>query len=85
MHGLGLARITRDRLLGSLSGGEQSRLALAGVLAAAPSCCSWTSLRTTSTGRPCAGWRSTCAHTAGTVVAVTHDRDFLERLARIIA
>lgn len=36
MHGLGLARITRERLLGSLSGGEQARLALACVLAAAP-------------------------------------------------
>jgi hypothetical protein len=26
MHGLGLAGITRDRVLGSLSGGEQARL-----------------------------------------------------------
>lgn len=36
MHGLGLAGIARDRLLGSLSGGELSRLALACVLVASP-------------------------------------------------
>ncbi len=36
MHILGLAGITRDRVLGSLSGGERSRLALACVLAASP-------------------------------------------------
>ncbi|NYV77873.1 ATP-binding cassette domain-containing protein, partial [Streptomyces sp. UH6] len=36
MHGLGLARITPGRRLGSLSGGEQARLGLACVLAASP-------------------------------------------------
>lgn len=49
LHGLGLAHLTRDRALATLSGGEQSRLALACVLAAAPNCCSWTSRPTTST------------------------------------
>ncbi|MEV6866845.1 ATP-binding cassette domain-containing protein [Streptosporangium subroseum] len=34
MHGLGLAHLTRDRRLGTLSGGERSRLALACVLTA---------------------------------------------------
>jgi macrolide transport system ATP-binding/permease protein len=36
LHGLGLAHIGRDRLLGSLSGGEQARLGLACLLAASP-------------------------------------------------
>ncbi|MEI5032073.1 ATP-binding cassette domain-containing protein [Streptomyces sp. S1A(2023)] len=36
LHGLGLAHLTRDRALATLSGGEQSRLALACVLASRP-------------------------------------------------
>ncbi len=49
LHGLGLAHLTRDRALATLSGGEQSRLALACVLAAAPNCSSWTNPPTTWT------------------------------------
>ncbi|MFI6392932.1 ATP-binding cassette domain-containing protein [Nonomuraea sp. NPDC050540] len=36
IHGLGLARIERSRVLSSLSGGEQARLGLACALAASP-------------------------------------------------
>ncbi|MFJ3817942.1 ribosomal protection-like ABC-F family protein [Streptomyces sp. NPDC090056] len=83
-HALGLARITRDRPLGSLSGGEQARLALACVLAAAPELLLLDE-PTNHLDAAAAHWlaQQLRAH-RGTVVAVTHDRGFLERVATTI-
>ncbi|MFD3838554.1 ABC-F family ATP-binding cassette domain-containing protein [Streptomyces sp. NPDC058642] len=84
LHGLGLAGITRDRLLGTLSGGERSRLALACVLAAAPELLLLDE-PTNHLDAAAVRWleEHLRAH-RGTVVAVTHDRGFLERVATTI-
>ncbi|MFD8690147.1 ribosomal protection-like ABC-F family protein [Streptomyces sp. NPDC059651] len=84
VHGLGLGHITRERTLGSLSGGEQSRLALACVLASDPELLlldeptNHLDLRATT-------WleEQLRAH-RGTLVVITHDRAFLERTTTVI-
>ncbi|PNV31216.1 ABC transporter ATP-binding protein [Streptomyces sp. DH-12] len=84
MHGLGLTGVTRDRLLGSLSGGEQSRLALACVLVADPELLLLDE-PTNHLDAAAVHWleERLRAH-RGTVVAVTHDRPFIERIATTI-
>lgn len=85
LHGLGLGHLTRERPLGTLSGGEQSRLALACVLASRPELLlldeptNHLDLRATT-------WLEDQlrAH-HGTVVVITHDRAFLERTTTVIA
>lgn len=84
LHGLGLAHLTRDRTLGSLSGGEQSRLALACVLAAAPELLLLDE-PTNHLDRRAAAWLEEQLRSHhGTVVAVTHDRAFLDHVATTI-
>ncbi|MFD7549099.1 TlrC/CarA/OleB/SrmB family ABC-F type ribosomal protection protein [Streptomyces sp. NPDC059578] len=84
LHGLGLPALARDRLLGSLSGGERSRLALAATLAAQPELLLLDE-PTNDLDDQAVGWLE--AHLRehrGTVVAVTHDRAFLANLTNTI-
>ncbi|MGK5629565.1 ribosomal protection-like ABC-F family protein [Streptomyces sp. URMC 123] len=84
LHALGLARIGPERRLGSLSGGEQARLGLACLIAAAPEVMLLDE-PTNHLDAPALEWLETAlrAH-RGTVVAVSHDRVFLERVATAI-
>ncbi|MFJ6408627.1 ABC-F family ATP-binding cassette domain-containing protein [Streptomyces hydrogenans] len=78
LHALGIAHIARDRRLGSLSGGEQARLGIACAIAAAPEVL----LLDEPTNHLDAGaldWLEDSLRShRGTVVAVSHDRVFLE-------
>ncbi|MEV0588406.1 ABC-F family ATP-binding cassette domain-containing protein [Nonomuraea sp. NPDC050310] len=84
MHGLGLAGIGRDRPLTSLSGGEQARLGLACLLAASPEVLLLDE-PTNHLDEAALTWLEDRlrAH-PGTVVVVSHDRTFLERVATSI-
>ncbi|MFJ8532366.1 TlrC/CarA/OleB/SrmB family ABC-F type ribosomal protection protein [Streptomyces sp. NPDC093591] len=84
LHGLGLPGLARDRPLGTLSGGERSRLALAATLAAQPELLLLDE-PTNDLDDQAVGWLE--AHLRahrGTVLAVTHDRVFLERVTTTI-
>ncbi|MFB7913708.1 TlrC/CarA/OleB/SrmB family ABC-F type ribosomal protection protein [Streptomyces sp. NPDC056061] len=84
LHGLGLPGLARDRPLGTLSGGERSRLSLAATLASQPELLLLDE-PTNDLDDQAVGWLE--AHLRahrGTVLAVTHDRVFLERVTTTI-
>ncbi|MFE5939989.1 ABC-F family ATP-binding cassette domain-containing protein [Streptomyces sp. NPDC056470] len=84
LHGLGLGHVPYERRVGTLSGGEQSRLALACVLASGAELLLLDE-PTNHLDRAAAGWLEERLRThRGTVVAVTHDRGFLEGMATTI-
>ncbi|GGU06462.1 ABC-F family ATP-binding cassette domain-containing protein [Streptomyces lateritius] len=81
MHGLGLGHVDRRRPLGSLSGGEQARLGIACAVAAAPEVLLLDE-PTNHLDEQALDWlEGTLLAHRGTVVAVSHDRAFLERIA----
>ena len=65
----------------TLSGGERRRVALCRLLLRRPTCCCSTSRPTTSTPSRSRGSSASCSEYPGTVVAVTHDRYFLDNVA----
>ncbi|WP_404823992.1 ABC-F family ATP-binding cassette domain-containing protein [Nonomuraea gerenzanensis] len=83
-HGLGLAHVGRDRRLSSLSGGEQARLGLACVLAAAPSVLLLDE-PTNHLDESALTWlEDRLREHRGAVAVVSHDRVFLDRVATAI-
>ncbi|MCK2217067.1 ATP-binding cassette domain-containing protein [Actinomadura sp. ATCC 31491] len=84
LHGLGLPALDRGRPLGTLSGGERARLALAATLASAPELLLLDE-PTNDLDDAATAWleQRLRAH-RGTVVAVTHDRAFLERVTTAV-
>ncbi|GAA1533429.1 ribosomal protection-like ABC-F family protein [Kribbella lupini] len=80
MHGLGLAAIKRDRLLGSLSGGEQCRLGLACILAASPQLLLLDEPTNHLDSSALEWLEERLRNHPGSLVVVSHDRVFLERV-----
>ncbi|MFC9248842.1 ABC-F family ATP-binding cassette domain-containing protein [Streptomyces sp. NPDC057136] len=84
MHGLGLAWIGRERTLGSLSGGELARLGVACLIAAAPEVMLLDE-PTNHLDESALEWlEGALISHPGTVVAVSHDRVFLERVTSAV-
>ncbi|MCP2261528.1 macrolide transport system ATP-binding/permease protein [Streptoalloteichus tenebrarius] len=81
LHGLGLGGLPRDRALGALSGGEQVRLRLAGLLAAAPEVLLLDEPTNHLDDNALAWLESHLRARRGTTVAVSHDRVFLDQVA----
>ncbi|TDT29220.1 macrolide transport system ATP-binding/permease protein [Streptomyces sp. BK208] len=84
LHHLGLPALHRERLLGTLSGGERSRLALAGVLAGRPEVLLLDEPTNDLDDRAVEWLEAQLRAHRGTVLAVTHDRVFLERLTTTV-
>lgn len=84
LHGLGLGHLTRERTLGSLSGGEQSRLALACVLAPGPELLLLDEPTNHLDLRAVTWLEEQLRAHRGTLVVITHDRAFLERTTTVI-
>ncbi|GGR85969.1 MULTISPECIES: TlrC/CarA/OleB/SrmB family ABC-F type ribosomal protection protein [Streptomyces] len=84
LHHLGLPGLERDRPLATLSGGERSRLALAGTLASAPELLLLDEPTNDLDEHAVIWLEEHLRRHRGTVVAVTHDRVFLERLTTTV-
>ncbi|WP_232835619.1 ABC-F family ATP-binding cassette domain-containing protein [Actinocorallia populi] len=84
LQALGLGHVAPDRTLGSLSGGERSRLGLACLIAASPELLLLDEPTNHLDAAALAWLEDRLRAHRGTVVAVSHDRVFLERVATAI-
>ncbi|MGW3660800.1 ABC-F family ATP-binding cassette domain-containing protein [Streptomyces sp. NPDC005151] len=78
LDGLGLAAVGHDRTLGSLSGGQRGRLALAALLVRRPSALLLDEPTNHLDGGAAAFLEEQVRSLPGTVVAASHDRAFLD-------
>ncbi|SDL98284.1 ABC transporter [Nonomuraea maritima] len=83
-HGLGLAHVAPDRRLSSLSGGELARLGLACVLAARPRVLLLDEPTNHLDGSALSWLEERLREHRGSVVVVSHDRVFLDRVATAV-
>ena len=83
-HGRAAAPARRRRRHHPLRRREAPRGAVPAAARPSPTCCCSTSPPTTSTPSRWRGSSGRCATTTGTVVAITHDRYFLDNVARWI-
>ena len=70
-----------DAAVEHLSGGERVAWRSAKYYSRSPTCCFWMSRPTIWMLNRSLGWSSTCNNIKGTVIAVTHDRYFLDNVA----
>ncbi|WP_428833997.1 ribosomal protection-like ABC-F family protein [Microbispora maris] len=84
LHGLGLPGLGRSRRLGTLSGGERARLALAATLASAPELLLLDEPTNDLDDQATAWLEQRLGAHRGTLVVITHDRMFLERVTTAI-
>ncbi|AUI58828.1 ribosomal protection-like ABC-F family protein [Amycolatopsis sp. BJA-103] len=84
LHGLGQPGLDRGRALGSLSGGQRSRLALAATLAASPELLLLDEPTNDLDDEAVAWLENHLRGHRGRLVAITHDRMFLSRVTTTI-
>ena len=84
MSALGIGFLARERRLGTLSGGQRARLALAGVLSASPELLVLDEPTNHLDDQALVWLENRLRGHRGTVVVVTHDRLLLERVTTAI-
>ena len=79
-NGLGIPAAQYKRSFTSLSGGEKTKVGLAAMLIEKPNSCCSTSRPTIWICGRSSGWKAYLANYEGTIVVISHDRYFLDKV-----